>query len=339
MLAAYTDLKNAQKVKNFILKKDLLNHDYLPVKELEHIFFPLTKKTKIPNAEVVDTKFNFPQKERPQTIDFLLKDKLTKTELDLIPRSQEIVGNIMILEVPPELKNKEKLIAEAYLKINRNITTVVKKQEMHKGVYRTRKVKILAGKNNKETVHHENGVEIKLHLEKTYFSARSGNERLRISRLVKPNEEILVMFSGAAPYPLVIAKNSPAKIVYGIELNPLAHQFALENVTLNKLEKKVIILLGDVRKIAPTIKKKFNRVVMPLPKTGEEFLDVSLEKAKKGAFIHLYAFLDEKEIDDYAKKVKMICKKGGHPVRILKKVKCGQFSPGTFRVCFDLKLI
>ena len=58
MLAAYTDLKNAEKVKQFLAKKNLLNLNYQPVKELGHIYFPITKKVSVPAAQVVDTKFS-----------------------------------------------------------------------------------------------------------------------------------------------------------------------------------------------------------------------------------------------------------------------------------------
>jgi len=339
MLAAYTELKYAEKVKRFLAKKGLLHTDHLPVKELDHIFFPMNKKVAVPNAKVVSPKFSFPQRQKPVTIDQLLNGKLTDKELAMLPRTQEIVGNILILEIPKELKSKEKLIAEAYLKTNKQVSTVVKKSEVHSGQFRTRKVTILVGKRTKETVHHENGIELKLHLENTYFSARSGSERLRIAQLVKPGEEVLVMFSGAAPYPLVIARNSDARHVTAIELNPLAHDYALENLQLNNLQDKISIIHGDVKHKIPPLKKKFDRIIMPLPKTGEQFLDLALLKSKKGTVIHLYAFLDETEINPYAKRVKEICKKLGYSIKILDKVKCGQFAPGTFRVCFDLKVL
>ncbi len=339
MLTAVTELKHAEKVKKFIIKKGILNYNYKPIKELKYLYFPITKKIKIPHATVKQTKLKYPQKQQTLTITQLLEKKLTKNQLKLLPRSQETVGSIMILEVPDKLEKKEKIIAEAYLKLNKNITTVVKKTKMHSGVFRTRKVKILAGKKTKETIHHENGIRIKLHLEKTYFSARSGNERLRLAKQVKKNEQILVMFSGAAPFPLVLAKNSPASKVYGIELNPAAHEYARHNIDLNKLQSKVVIHHDDVRKILPKLRKKFDRIAMPLPKTSEEFLDVALPKGKPGTIVHLYAFLNEKDIDNEAKKVKKICKDLKHPVRVLRKVKCGQFSPGTFRVCFDLKML
>ena len=339
MLAVYTKLKNAEKVKLQIIKKGILNTDYQVVKEFGIIYFPITKKIKILNAKTINTKFEFPKIKRAVPIEELLKGKLTAREMKLIPRALEIIGQIMVLEVPTALVKKEKVIAEAYLEQNKNITTVVKKEAIHSGTFRLRKVKVLAGKRIKETIHYENGVKIKLNLEKTYFSARSSNERLRIAKQVKSNEQVLVMFSGAGPYPLVIAKNSPAKIVYGLEMNPAAHQYALINVTLNKLEDKVTILEGDVRTFLPKMTKKFDRIVMPLPKTGEQFLDLTLKKTKKNGMIHLYSFLDEQDFKKYAQKVREICKKNKREIRILKKVKCGQFSPRVFRVCFDIKIL
>jgi tRNA (guanine37-N1)-methyltransferase len=339
MLAAFTNLKNAEKVKKFLVEKKLINRQYRAMKELDHIYYPITKKIKVPHAKVVNTKFKFEMKGKKITIESLLKSKLTLTELSRIPKSQEIVGDIMILEVPESLYQKEKIIAEAYLELNKNITTVVKKTKMHSGVFRTRKVKILAGKRTKETIHQESGIRIKLHLEKTYFSARSANERLRIAKQVKKGEEILVMFSGAAPFPLVIAKNSPAKIIYGVELNPEASRFATESVALNKLVSKIKLYNGNVITVLPKIKKKFDRIAMPLPKTGEEFLYLALKKIKPKGIIHLYAFLHETEIAKEAKRISAVCKQLKSLVRILRKVKCGQFSPGTYRVCFDIRKI
>ena len=103
------------------------------------------------------------------------------------------------------------------------------------------------------------------------------------------------------------------------------------------MEEKIIIYLGDVRELIPKMSIKFNRVVMPLPKSSEDFLDLALLKTKKNGMIHLYTFLHEKEINKEAKKISQLCKNLKHPVRIIRKVKCGQFSPGTFRVCFDIK--
>ena len=77
---------------------------------------------------------------------------------------------------------------------------------------------------------------------------------------------------------------------------------------------------------------------MPLPKTGEDFLDLALSKSMVGTIIHLYAFIDEKDLNKEARRVKGICLNLGYKIRVLSKVKCGQFAPGMFRICFDLKV-
>ncbi len=336
MLAAQTELKYAQQVKEFIRKKDIGNLNYLLVKELGFIYFPIVKKMKIPHALVVDTQFSFPQKPKEPTIEEVLKDKLTAGELALIPRSQEVVGTILILEIPKGLERKQRIIAEGYLKINKSLETVVRKEEIHTGQFRTRTVQVLAGKNQKEAVHLENGVKVKLHLDTVYFSARSGHERLRIAQLIKKPERVLVMFSGAAPFPLTIAKNSPAKEIYGIEMNPQAHIYGVGNVMENRFQDRIVLREGDVKLVLPLIQGKFDRIVMPLPKTSEEFLPLALTKITTGGMIHLYAFLEESEVVKYKKKVKELC--GGREVKIVRVVKCGQFSPRVFRMCFDVKV-
>src|SRR3989338_504589 len=338
MLAAFTLLKTAQKVKEFLFQKKALHTEYLPQKQLDHIYFPMAKKIRVPSAQIVDTKFSFEKKLRSLRIEDLLEGKLTKKEFTLLPRSQEIIGSIMILEILPELEKKEKIIAEAYLTLTKHIQTVVKKKEVHSGVFRTRRVQIIAGKRTKETIHYENGIKLKVHLEKTYFTSRLANERLRIAKLVQKDEEVLVMFSGVAPYPLVIAKNSEAKKVYGIEINPFAHQYALENIALNKLEDKVVIYEGDVRNLLPKLRKKFDRIVMPLPKTGGEFLYLVLPRLKHNGFIHLYAFLEEGKIEAERKQILERGRVLGYSLECRTIVTCGQFSPSTFRVCFDLKM-
>jgi tRNA (guanine37-N1)-methyltransferase len=346
MLTIKTPIKQAQKIKQFLVKNNLFNRNHNPKREDTSIYFPLIRltkdqiknlKSKFKNVEI--TNKTLIKIEKPRTLQQILKGKLTLKEVKLVPSSQEIVGSILILEIPDKLKKKEKIIAQAFLKTNKNIETVVKKSHAHEGVFRLRKVKILAGKRTKETIHKENNIKLKLNLEKTYFSTRLANERLRITKQIKKPEEILVMFSGAAPYPLVLAKNSPAKFITGIEINPLAHQLALENIKLNRLENKILIFEGDVRTILPKIKKKFDRILMPLPKTGERFLPLALTKAKPGTIIHFYSFLEETKINQEAKKIKKLCSQYKYKIRILRKIKCGQFAPYVYRVCFDIKVL
>lgn len=267
-----------------------------------------------------------------------LKGKLTKKEMRYLVTSYDIIGDIAAIQMPDELVKKEKLIAKTLLKLHKNLKVVAKEVGMHEGIYRLQKIKILAGEKRKETELKESGVRMRLNVEKTYFSPRFGTERLRIAKLVKKGETVLIMFSGIAPFQLVIAKNSDAKIIYGVEINPDAHRYALENVKLNKLEKRIKLYLGDVRLIVPKLGKKFDRIAMPLPKEGENFLDIALKAAKKGAIIHFYDFKDKKHFFITKQKVKKACKLAKKKCKILRLVKCGQQKPRVYRICVDFKV-
>lgn len=253
-------------------------------------------------------------------------------KLKWAPTSFDVIGDIMIMDIPKEHSKDEKAIAEDFLKRFSNIKVVAKKTGIHSGKYRLQKLKILAGERRKTTLHKENGIRMELNAETSYFSPRSATERARISSLVKPGEQVLVMFSGIAPYPLVIARHAKPKVIYAIEINPEAHRFAEKNVKLNKLSN-IKLYLGDVREVLPKLRKKFDRILMPLPKTAEEFLPLAKKYAKKGAMIHFYTFGQEKEFKHIKEKIKETFPK----VKRVTLTKCGQYSPYTYRVCADFK--
>ncbi len=267
-----------------------------------------------------------------------LKNKLTKKQIDLIPSSFDIVGDLAIFsDFPKELKNKETLIAEALLKLNKHIKVILKKTKKYSGKFRTPKLKIIAGEKRKETELKENNVRLKLNPEKAYFSVRLATERKRINQLIRPKESVLVMFSGIAVYPLNISKNTKAKEIYAIEINPDAHKYAQENLALNKA-KNIKLFLGDVRKVVPKINKKFDRILMPLPRGAENYLNITLKAAKKNAIIHFYDFLHESEFSKAQEKIEKACKQAKKKYKILNLVKCGQFGPGIYRICVDFRI-
>lgn len=264
-----------------------------------------------------------------------LHGKLSEKEL-LFLRGFDIVGDIAIMEIPQELVKKQKLIAQTLLKLLPAVKVVVKKKGGHVGKYRQQPVQILAGEQRKTTTHKEHGLSFSLNVETCYFSPRLATERLRIAKQVKPGERILVMFSGVAPYVLVIARHSQAAQVIGVEANPEAHKYAVENVQKNKSGNKAIVIKGDVKKALP--KGVFDRIVMPWPQGASPFLELALKHVKKGGMIHFYDFQPEGQFEQAIEKVKKACAKIKKRCRILKIVECGQVAVRTYRVCVDAKV-
>src|SRR3989338_1495903 len=289
------------------------------------------------------------KKKNKNNLKAILKQKLTPAELPSFIRGFDIIGDIAIIEIPRELTKKQKLIGETILQMHKNILSVFKKGTAYSGKFRTRKLIWLAGQKSKETLYKENNIRLKLDVEKVYFSPRLANDRLRIARQVLPGERILVLFSGCGPYTFTLSKNTQAKEIYAIELNPVAHKYAIENQKLNK-SNNTIIIHGDAKKelgeiIAKNKKTnsknqlKFDRILMPLPKGAEEFLDVALKVTRKNSIIHFYDFQKENEFELSAEKIKKACKTAKKKCKILSIVKCGQNAPRTYRICVDFRVL
>ncbi|MFH1174781.1 MAG: hypothetical protein V1725_06620, partial [archaeon] len=263
MLALKVPLKEAQQAKEFLSKTKFYDFSRRIAKTKTTLYYPVKKKEKMP-WPVVQKKLEaiaHPEK----TLKAALAGKLTKKEHELLMSSHDVVGTIAIIEIPPELQKKEKLIAKTLLQLRPSLKTVLKKSGIHEGEFRTQKLTYIAGEKTKEARYVENGCTFLLDVEKVYFSVRLAHERLRIVRLVKLGECVLVLFSGCAPYPVVLAKHTRAAEILGIELNPVGHAYGLKNLKLNHV-KNVQLICGDAAKELHNLAKAgktFDRILMP----------------------------------------------------------------------------
>lgn len=337
VLCVKVKLEDAQAMREYLKENELFLEGYRYGKDKSYLYFPVKEKfdgSKFVEYEALET----PQR---QQLKDLLAEKLSGEEIHLVRSAHDSVGSIAIMEIPPELESKEKLIGETLLSLNKNITTVLKKVGGHEGELRLQQYQCIAGEDTRETVVIENGVRLKIDVEAVYYSVRTATERKRVAMQVKSGERVLVMFSGAAPYPCVISKLSEASEIVGVELNERGHELGILNVEMNKLSN-VVLIQGDVREVVPELKEKgavFDRIVMPLPHTGSDFLDVAFSVAKKGTVIHMYDFENEGAFELAAKKVQDAANREGVGVEIKDIVACGQHSPRFFRVCVDFEVL
>lgn len=272
-----------------------------------------------------------------------LKDSLscvlTAEEHQELVGSYDVVGDIAIIIVPESLTAREVLIADAILGSNRNIKVVAKRAGHYGGEFRTIPLSILAGENRKETVACEFGIRLRLNPERVYYSVRSANERRRVAALVTPGEAVLVLFSGVAPYPLVMSRYSSARVIVGIEKNPEAHGYALQNLQLNKKLCNIKLHLGDARVVLPTIRGCFDRVVMPLPTMAEGFLPEALGVLKPGGYLHFYDLQRAGCFADSLAKIDSACRVANRQVASFAIVRCGHCGPRTYRICVDARIL
>ncbi len=268
-----------------------------------------------------------------------LKGNLPDKEIALVPRAFDIVGDVAIIEIPEKLYRRRKEIAEGIVRTHPRVRTVCHKRGERGGEYRISDLEVIKGRGT-ETVHLEHGCRFKVDVRKAYFSVREATERERIARLVRPGENVLVMFSGVCPSPINYSRLQPEiGHAWGVELNPDAHRYALENVVLNKVQDKVTPICGDVREEVPRLALKFDRITMPLPKAAHMFLDVAVAALKDGGTIHFYHV--DREDDPYAEAVRLAgeaAEAAGKKARILDKMKVLPYGPRVWKVCVEFSV-
>ena len=266
-----------------------------------------------------------------------LKGKLSERQLKYLKGSFDVIGDVAVLEIPPELEKKEKEIAQAVIKANPHIRVVCKKLSKRKGRLRLRKLKVLLGRGT-ETIHREHGCLFKLDVRKVYFSPREATERQRIASQIKPGERVLVMFSGIGPLAIVGAKKQPTAKFVCVELNKAAVRYADENVKLNKLAYQVENVAGNVRKVCPAL-GKFDRIIMPLPETAHKYLDTALACSKKGTVIHLYGFGKETALyENLEQELKKAAKKHKTKTKVVGRRRVLPYGPRIWKVCLEFEV-
>jgi tRNA (guanine37-N1)-methyltransferase len=251
-----------------------------------------TFEEQLPRCEVLTRIFS-ERRKRTTTFTELLEERLSPHLLASLPRAIDFVGDIAIIEIPPELDAYRNMIGEAVLETHKNVRTVVAKAGAVTGTYRLRKFVVIAGETKTETIHKEHGCQYYLDIVKAYFSPRLSYEHKRVAFLVREGETVLDLFAGVGPFAILIAKTHENVKVYAVDMNPHAVEFLERNIRLNRVEGRVHPILGDAKQV---VDERFcgsaDRVIMNLPEKALEFVDAACTALKPiGGVVHFYGFV------------------------------------------------
>jgi tRNA wybutosine-synthesizing protein 2 len=264
-----------------------------------------------------------------------LRDRISEDKLEFLPSGFQRIGNIIIVNLKPELKQFREDIGETVLDCFRDIKTVCNRFDKVRGQTRSPSIEVIAGEGT-ETVHTENGCFYKIDVAKLMFAKGNVRERGRLPLLVKPGETIVDMFCGLGYFTIPIAKFAKPKKIYAIDINPLAIDFLKENIKLN-LVSCVETILGNCRTVS--LPEKAGRIIMGyLPRTYE-FLPAAVGFLKNNGVIHYHDTFRENELWEKPKKIlEEQAQKAGYWLdKISYKTVVKQFAPRVYHVVLDCK--
>ncbi len=253
---------------------------------------------------------------------------------DILPNSYDNIGDVLVVKLVDELLPLKHEIGEALLKTSSNTRCVLLDGGV-KGELRVRDLELIAGTGPSETKHRESGVVMMTDPAKVYYNPRLATERERVASLVKDGEVVIDMFAGVAPFPLTICRYAHPKVVYAIDLNHDAVEYARINVGLNHFDN-IIPLEGDAREVVKDLPDA-DRVIMNLPQIAQDFLPDALSKTKVGGTVHMHKILERADIDQFCRDLVDDMKDKGFDCEISELKELKTYSPTASVYVIDLK--
>ncbi len=291
-------VRDGEKSRMVLSNLGLLDGEYKIISEDGMLFLPTITEVSLNQIQLYITDVSLTTGKRyfedtvkgPRTLTEALEGKLTSSELALLPRAYDLVGDIAVLEIPEEIAQYSILIGETFHDIHRNFKTVLAKSGAVSGTTRTREYRLLSGENRTKTIHTEYGCRLAVDIEKAYFSPRLLEEHNRIAQLVETGETVVDMFCGVGPFAIHIARQKQAYVI-AIDINPLAIELLRESLSLNKLVGSILPVVANAHNYVKNNKLEVDRVIMNHPSGAYEFVPDACSILKSGGTLHYYDFI------------------------------------------------
>jgi tRNA (guanine37-N1)-methyltransferase len=212
-----------------------------------------------------------------------------------IPSSFETVGHIAHINLRSDLLDFRKEIGQIILEKNPIIKTVVNKENHIDSKFREFKMDVIAGDANFNCHVIEHGIIFEFDYSKVYWNSRLSTEHHRLSHSFKKDEIIVDMFAGVGPFAIPSALRGC--VVYANDLNPSSYEYLMKNSKLNEVIVHAFNM--DARDFVRYLRDmKMDHIVMNLPKTATEFLDVFPDLFTfpyQKVVCHCYTFCSKKD--------------------------------------------
>jgi len=277
------------------------------------------------------------------TLKILLMEQLDNEKLDLLPRSWQILGDIVITSMHPDLLAVRGQVGDALLKMHPYCRSVYLDEGIEGDLRRPSRTLIAAKAGTLEpgwTIHRENGCQFKLDVTKVMFSKGNLKEKAWMAKL--GSEEFVVdMFAGIGYFTIPMAVHSRPKKILAIELNPDSHKYLVENIKLNNVEDIVEPVLGDCIEKTPT--SAADRVIMGYVKHTSHYLKYGIWALKPGGVLHYHdTILVHSDyltaLDEIRARIKFEASAQGRTAEMLDWRRVKKFSPGVWHVVVDARI-
>jgi len=208
----------------------------------------------------------------------------------------EIIGDIAIIKIKHGYEKYASQLGAALLQLLPSVRVVLRQASSTSGDWRLRSFEWVAGERRTITLHKEWSCIFKVDVARVFFTPRLSGERERVVRLVRKRyleesirERIVNMYAGVGTFSILIAKHASPLVIHSIDINPVAVSLMKENITLNRIDDRVVAWFGDaVEVLQNRIGDKVDRILMPLPTRVLQDLPIAAQYVTSGGIVHCY---------------------------------------------------
>lgn len=253
-----------------------------------------------------------------------------------LPRGYQRLGRVLVVRLPEELRPQFGLIGAAW-QAELGVETVLRHAGRTEGEHRRPRVERIAG-GPTETEVRENGLRYRLDAAEVMFAQGNREERRRAGTLVKPGEVVVDLFAGIGYFTLPAAARGHARRVHAVEVNPTAYRYLVENLHLNRVDDRVVPVLGDNRAVVLPAHAADRLFLGYLP-SAVPWVGRALELARPGAALHVHTVGETRAGTAGAERAvgDAILRAGGQPATLAgREVK--PYGPGRAHYVVDVRL-
>jgi tRNA (guanine37-N1)-methyltransferase len=247
-----------------------LRGDLEILREGEYLVFPIAGVRPIPTewGEVVEREFR--SVPGPAPSDYRETLNWTPEAKAELPRSFDVVGDIVLIRLPDSLEPRKEEIGQALLSFVPSARIVGLDRGVH-GPERRRRVERIAGTGGWRTRHRENGLDLEVDLERAYFSPRLAHEHERVAAEVSEGERVYDLCCGVGPFALLLARDGRASRITAVDSNPAAVSMLRATAARYPWGGRIEVVEAPVERFLPRA-EAVERVILNLPHEGIKYL-------------------------------------------------------------------
>jgi len=323
---------HGEELRRRLAEHGLLRTDLEILKEGEYLVLPVSR-TELPGpveAELVEREFAVVSRPGPSDYRDVLADSAEAKAL--LPRSFDVVGDIVLVRLPDKLENRKEEIGAALLSFVPSARIVGRDLGVH-GPERRRRVERIAGTGGWRTRHRENGLEFEVDVERAYFSPRLAREHERVAATVTPGERVYDLCCGVGPFAVTIGRDGRASQVTAVDSNPVAIELLRGTLARYEFGARVAPVLASLETFLP-VAGVVDRVILNLPHEGIKYLPSVMRTVTPRGRLHYYEVTPRVEFERRAEAI--VGSLGSRDWKVVEQHVVHPYSPTADLVAFTL---